>query len=1740
MVAAKRESIYASEVTERPITISPNPLSKTQLGQRQTLQALDFTGSQKALAALPAVALSMFDQFAESFGLVDEDDLEDYLSANVPQFGRFFQQHRGAIEGTAAVVGAFIPGTLAIKAIRSKGMIANAAVKVFGKRNASFLTSTGKPNAVLFRKATQDARLLGIKQIPNLKAPGLSAFNKTKKNAILRSGHDIFVESIAWEVAVFSTMNQFDFLFPDQWSTADTLALGIGTSGIFGVAALGVARSAMVQAVQKSFRQGKMASISVTEQINAQVVGNRAGERGTALTARALFLQEAKIRLEAAKQSGDQVSIDFGTAEVTALREQMTELAAKAFNDSPITGVTKSIEIKPKSENSPMLVAAVDAIEQEPTLALGLRSLEEFSAAKFLLDNSNLERELATTKVNLSLLVSEVDEFKASIIKQRGELPKASRKQKDKLRRMSNKLQDLHSKYEIDNRTVAIVMELDGTISGASTRAAIFQDGARVITASSNKLSFTTINNLDITVGNDGKIFFTPETKAVNITLSETGELVGDNLKYLNAKSFVDLNHIERTAIYDVLQNRATHVALDIDKMAPIALTKDSHFTQIDYALELIARSDGKAVNKISGFNTVEDLEFQSLVGKFEAFQILSKQAAATVKNGGDDIYSTLDNLAAGLNLPKDDHALTLLFVKSQTFSDDIVPLTDIVGNMDSIKLAVKEMQGIAPEVELMGWSVTNNMLNTPLNKKPVLALIANLDDGSSVVQRTLHERVFAERAYQYAILNNAKDATMIQAILEVYKTNPEATALAKAELFTVIEGNLNEGVILKNFPQQTYRFRDQDAFASFDMLTDLSSKVTDQIIKRTLLEVPFLPDGTTVSQVLSKLKWSKNRLDLIAFQMAVNAKSAGWELTKKDALSFIKGKNGEEMAHLMIRGDSVKNRSLYKAMFNEEMPIGKSMPMPQTGSKTPVVLTQLGVDALKVYDFLSSKLLLESNVLRRAKGLPPIGKQQYHTPPVALTGKELGFLINKLGKVVTIIPAYTKRELDILMTKEIAAAEKNGQQLARASEETIRKYYAANSDQFFNTTDFSRTLNQTGASTGKLSRNVAEIGIDSFDRLIDTQIRQFTDVARETRMLMFAPEISFLKLQRAKTGIDQNTQTIYDDLISRIAGESNLTTKDVIGITNTALETLYNRGITEAWHQIGKVAKPTWSMLTGTERKLNKMIAESKIRFNDEFAPFHSMVEFMETTHQLRLPPNLRAHANIINEVTTGTSLRVMELGLGFINIATIASTLPVVTAALKPLANESLIEGTQEFLKWQKRTNLFTTTTPKGITFYSPVKAMTSTMHFIFTPEAVRIAEVAAKKGLLDQFAAERIATFARTGQSSGAALVRDLTDKLSFVTDKTELVSRSISFMHFYNLGRKLIGVPEAQAMAFANKHANNTIADFRPTNRPLIFQGAAGMPLGLFTTYMWNFLQRIGGMVEAFGTGGGRVAAIQAGLQTSLWGAESLPGWQQYTETFLENYDGSVSVVDRLNKSMGSFGADVFLNGTVSNLPRLMGISDEGISIGPRASIGLPFPSGINPVLSSPGVQLMFRAGETIGAIFDSTIENQGIDAMHLAEILAASNLNKGLSNMIELGITNKSLDRQGNLIEPSVELGVNIATGARLMGFRPLFADELRRENVRNRKTDRIRRELLARLGKTLKSKIIGGRLTSEDVESALESYRRAGGNAENFDTYFKGQIMRGTESKLSAEIAKALRKSVDADRFARLIYLDRD
>jgi len=1733
MSKSMSQPVLAPEAAMPPLPNTPE--AQLRLAQRdQTHSMAKYTtdvGKHLTMGAI-AVPLAIADTFATSlsFGAIGDDDMEEWLHNNAGMFGEYYNQNRGGIEAVGGMAGMLLPAMMAAKAVRTTGMLGKLATKTLGAERAKWITSTGLSNAELFAQQFQKARLLGTnKAVTSFARDPLWAAKR--RQLIGRSVGDTLIEGVAAEAAIATTMRSNEFLFPEEMTAWDN-AMWFGASqAVVSAASLGIARRTFVRGAQQAFQEGRAASMTFEQGVASAAQSNIAGQRGPALSAYALYMKSVTDDSVAASVAGDRMVAESTNSMKNAIAGKLRDISQQMFRDSPIEDVTTAVTFKSDSQLAPYVRTIQKNLADDPMASTTTVSFELFDA-------TDAPQQLLQRR-ELRLAGFDVDIKNANnTIKSLDTQPRLSLKQQDLLRKTQNKLSKLRREKAQLERTAVIVRELDGTTSLAAGRAPIFQDGERRIGTIGFNQARTIADKQDMMSTHAGTIQLPEKAKGTfdpdEIARAAEAGIEPPAHRVVTSDIWQSMSHMQRTGVQDLLQAQASRTSLDVLPAAGIQITADTHHTQLDYVMQLVGRFDEKTVlPKLSGVSSIEDIQFASLRSKFFDFQALRNQA---LDNGPDDIYNNMDNVARALNLPTDGHYITNLF-ETMRVGGTPVDLAHVTKNMTEFRSALLKLADIDPlTTPSNSIRLSGNMLNLDREAKPVLSLDRTLKNNGTPSSIDLARAVATQRGQMTARIRASRSATFVNGIMQEFDSLQPVVDDFKRLLHGIVDENGIDGAVLRNIYQQPFKYRELEAYQAASTFTDLIDKRVDSLMKEALqseaMHGKVLDNVTgrrqTHQQIFSELTTRGNEYDLDMFMSVRHALGAGWDAAGRGGTSIVPIATGkEQLFGIMLDPNSLRNKNIWKAMFGEEMPPDAIMPL--TGKGSPAVLSERGMHALLSLDGLSQQLLTEHNTLMRAMGLRETARRNLHLPAQNLTDQHKRFIFDSAGEFRFVVGGASPTRAQQIAEQEVAEGAKHGLSLRIATEADMERFKYAEASAWHEMSDYSVISNQTGAATGRSFGAVTKTGAAEFHSMLESTLRQYSDLGRRMRTMLLQPELEYLKIQKAATGASPSARTVFDDIRTAIDGNQRIDGESVVGGSLLAVERQYDRFVQGVWNHMQQTGIAGINTAGASSSKLEARITAADARFGSAFLPFKSVTDYIESTTRTGTTPSLRKHAALLNEVTSAVSIRMLDAGMAAVNFMSLASTIPSVTATLAKRLNETDAQ-------WMRRIGAWGTVLPSGQPAFSPIKALTSGAHAMWTKDGREVLAKAAKRGLLEQYAAEQVELFARTGEEFAASFLRSASNKLSYFTDWSERQSRSIAFMSFYKLGKDGLQLSDDAAMLFAHKQANSVIGDFRPSSRPAIFQGAAGMPLGLFTTYMWNYTQRMVDIVETLGVTAGRgwnkPLAVQLGTQATLFGAESLPGWDMYMNQFVSNYDGTHNVVDRMNEAFGHVGADVFLNGTVSNLPRLFGF-DDGISIGPRASAGLPFQYGVG-LQGAAGIRLITRTGEMVGKMLDAAITDRSLSPERIAEIYAQANINKMTSNLVELGL-GRALDHTGAIIEEDTRTAMGVTS--RVLGFKPLFADEMRQENARNRVTDRIHSQMITDLAQSLKSKIRRGRLEGDDVEDALERYVRADGSPAYFGRFLQSQMIRGQTDKTSMELSRALTKSIDEGRIGRLLYI---
>jgi len=299
--------------------------------------------------------------------------------------------------------------------------------------------------------------------------------------------------------------------------------------------------------------------------------------------------------------------------------------------------------------------------------------------------------------------------------------------------------------------------------------------------------------------------------------------------------------------------------------------------------------------------------------------------------------------------------------------------------------------------------------------------------------------------------------------------------------------------------------------------------------------------------------------------------------------------------------------------------------------------------------------------------------------------------------------------------------------------------------------------------------------------------------------------------------------------------------------------------------------------------------------------------------------------------------------------------------------------------------------------------------------------------------------------------------------------------------------------------------------------------------LFTTWIWNFMQRVYGDVERRHF---TPAVWQYIMQHSLYGAGSLPGFDTFVDAATTNYDGTDSIVDRFNAVAPPGFTDYFMSGTLGNLPKLFGLQD-GIAIQSKGDITVPalFTSIV------PGSGKSFT--DAIPAF--SVVS----DLMDLTKT-AVSDI--ALSGKVELGALRENLSVNG--VNGALRGGMQVWQGYAVDRKRQMINEDTRRLpdtlarifNLKtNQETARVKflfqfrqqqarkRELINTLSAHtrtgIRSGVYQGAGGDAQIERDFANYEKAGGSPALVGQWLRKQAIQAQTDKLTSNYLKMIRNN---------------
>ncbi len=325
-------------------------------------------------------------------------------------------------------------------------------------------------------------------------------------------------------------------------------------------------------------------------------------------------------------------------------------------------------------------------------------------------------------------------------------------------------------------------------------------------------------------------------------------------------------------------------------------------------------------------------------------------------------------------------------------------------------------------------------------------------------------------------------------------------------------------------------------------------------------------------------------------------------------------------------------------------------------------------------------------------------------------------------------------------------------------------------------------------------------------------------------------------------------------------------------------------------------------------------------------------------------------------------------------------------------------------------------------------------------------------------------------------------------------------------------------EATARTYINTFVNRVEGNIVASQRPLVFQGPIGQAISLFQSYQFNLIQQL---LRYTAEGKAKDLAMLAGLQSTLYGYQSLPGFQAINVHIIGQMGGNDQHKDMYDAVYGTVGrtaGDFLLYGIPSTILDT-NIYSRG-DVNPRHLTILPTSLQETPIVAG--------WGKFFGSIYETTkrIAGGGDVWETFLQGVEHNGINRPLAGLAQ---TVQAFGPEGMAYSTSSKGTIlyqndlmSLATLTRLAGGRPMDEAVVNDAMFRVRTYEAARREKLLSLGEKIKGTLIQGNQPDEEqVIQFAEEYAKLGGKQKNFNKYMM-EMYKNANTVQAEKLAETL------------------
>lgn len=1214
-----------------------------------------------------------------------------------------------------------------------------------------------------------------------------------------------------------------------------------------------------------------------------------------------------------------------------------------------------------------------------------------------------------------------------------------------------------------------------------------------------------------------------------------------------------DLNDVRRA--YRLADDMMTRMANSKDPFQ-IKLPEKPSWIQLDMAEE-IQRRNGNATIFYPGKMTRESAQVESMIQKAEGLKKLNvydrKQIMAASKKGAS--YSA--NLSAArqrFNLPKltsfergitgteESGVDALLRGMGEVSREELEQMTP-----QMLKEGVAQFRRVGDMVDatandmksLYGNSFTFMKGEDGTAIQPLLGFFRKFDNQTWTPDHVA-ERLANTKQRRLTVLTQNPEARLTKAIAESTTSSSDFQLVSRPDelVDTQIQGSLfgsmpgsGFGAASRAVKTSEHIARDSPALLGAIRLRDQVTRITGNMMKNDIKEA--------FGDTLKLLKNGRNDSSKLLLDQFHSLRS-GWDLEATP----IKQDDGFWGFRL---GNTAENRERWFATYGKEMPVtDKGIgPMLQSYEGRPLVLDDLGLAVQQGFNKVSAQLVKEKNQLLSSMARNQINLQNHFVPSPDIQGKHIGFVQDPNGKTVqgwTIIEDTAEgfTQARIALEKKMGELPGGGMGYAFRTQDDIRNYSTIWEKSDMEMFDPNITAIQPGkkARGGLVGR---EVKTDAFENSLKYLQDSYMQHGNDTYQTLLREQIDAAKARSAIStnvvrdgaGRPDRFKSVHDYYLENLLGSNKLTTQgSFAGPTMKAvekgldkvLETAHVNG-SKAFEALNLWYRDRMSTYTGRDTEAgSKQFAKLSAALGQHM-PFESANEMMAREFAGVNPITTAKITAGVNQFSAAMMLRILEVGQPIMNMAGIVNAMPSVIRHFQPSAGEDAVAYAARI---GHSANIFNLDGGRSIGIADMAKIGKRGLQRAMSKSSDKDWAFAASRGYVTQEVAELQRQFAAIdapgpwkaffvgdGSAGNSFKSKGVVGWSALLSDKSEDLSRSWGHMIGLEMADILKLEGDATRHTFAHDIANKMIANYNPANRPEVFQGALGAPLGLFQSFVQNYYQRLFRYVE---TKDARAFATQYATQSALFGMTGLAGYKEIMGTLGGRSD------DGLDHPAGDF----LSHGLLGQIPRLVG--GDAVDFSSRGDTNVRIPGVGTQQL--PGMAVASKLYEgvtgTLGLFWG---DNPDLTATQVAEVLSNTLANRPISGMIEqFGAGGLDTDGYGQVV---AETRGWMESSYRMLGLRSQRQAAELEAHYNDKNAQEHKAALDDKLRQSTRAAMRSGEF--DNLPAYFEQYLENGGDAKHFKRWMKENYEAATTTVAERNLDRLLKNPAYFDRAQRLM-----